>query len=420
MPQGQIRAGFRRPVGRLSRRLLAGSAAPAVFRRGTCAHGPGRGDATMGIAMTSAAPTRVLLVAHRTAATPRLLDEVRARARRSPCRFRAIGGIDSWADSDLPRIRFIATGGTIATRGGTRMSAEEVLQLVPGLQRHARPEPEQFANVASTAMTLDQWVQLARRVNEVFDHDTGLTGAVITSGTDSLEELAYFLHLTVKTTKPVVLVGAMRNAGALGYEGPANLLDAFRVAASSDSRGKGVLVVLNDEINSAREVAKTDALRVQTFQSRPYGILGVVDPDRVVYYREPLKRHTQKAEFDVSAVTSLPRVDIMMFYQGASSDLLRAAVDAGARGIVIAVAGADLTGGSLGPGITYAERQGVVVVAATRTGSGRIAAQAAGRVRDGMIGGEDLTPLKARILLMLALTKTQSPADIQRMFTEYE
>ena len=181
------------------------------------------------------------------------------------------------------------------------MSAEEVLQLVPGLQRHARPEPEQFANVASTAMTLDQWVQLAKRVNEVFDHDPGLTGAVITSGTDSLEELAYFLHLTVKTTKPVVLVGAMRNAGALGYEGPANLLDAFRVAASADSRGKGVLVVLNDEINSAREVAKTDALRVQTFQSRPYGILGVVDPDRVVYYRDPLKRHTQKAEFDISS-----------------------------------------------------------------------------------------------------------------------
>ena len=144
----------------------------------------------------------------------------------------AVGAIDTWADSDLPRIRFIATGGTIATRGGTRMSAEEVLQLVPGLQRHARPEPEQFANVASTAMTLDQWVQLARRVNDLFDHDPGLTAAVITSGTDSLEELAYFLHLTVKTTKPVVLVGAMRNAGALGYEGPANLLDVagFRVA----------------------------------------------------------------------------------------------------------------------------------------------------------------------------------------------
>ncbi len=328
-------------------------------------------------------------------------------------------GMDTWADNQLPRIRFIATGGTIATRGNTRLSAEEVLQLVPGLQRYAQPEPEQFANIASTAMTLDQWVQLAKRVNDIFSADPDLMGAVITSGTDSLEELAYFLHLTIRTTKPVVVVGAMRNAGAPGYEGPANLLDAFRVAAVPDSRGKGVLVVLNDEINSAREVSKTDALRVQTFQSRPYGILGVVDPDRVVYYREPLKRHTQKTEFEVAALTALPRVDIMMFYQGASSDLLRAAVDAGAKGIVIAVAGADLTGGSLAPGISYAERQGVIVVAATRTGSGRIAALPSNRLRDGMVGGEDLTPLKARILLMLALTRTNSATEIQRMFTEY-
>src|SRR5437763_16971345 len=137
----------------------------------------------------------------------------------------ALTGIDSWVDNDLPRIKFLATGGTIATRGGARLSAEEVLQMVPGLQRYARPEPEQFANVASTAMTLDQWVGLAKRVNEVFETDPGIAGAVITSGTDSLEELAYFLHLTVKTNKPVVVVGAMRNAGAPGYEEPANLLD---------------------------------------------------------------------------------------------------------------------------------------------------------------------------------------------------
>jgi L-asparaginase len=328
-------------------------------------------------------------------------------------------GMRTRAAGELPRVKFLATGGTIATRGGTRMTAEEVLLLVPGLQRYARPEPEQFANVASTALTLDQWVQLAKRVNQVFEEDPGLAGAVITSGTDSLEELAYFLHLTVKTLKPVVVVGAMRSAGAPGYEGPANLLDAFRVAAAPESRGKGVLVVLNDEINSAREVTKTDALRLQTFQSRSYGILGVVDPDRIVYYREALKRHTSKSEFDVSTFTSLPRVDIMMFYQGASSDLLQASVDAGAKGIVIAVAGADLTGGSLAPGIGYAERQGVMVVAATRTGSGRIAALPTNRLREGMIGGEDLTPLKARILLMLALTKTHSAADIQKMFTEY-
>jgi L-asparaginase len=331
----------------------------------------------------------------------------------------AVGGIETWADNELPRVKFLATGGTIATRGGTRMTAEEVLRLVPGLSRYARPEPEQFANVASTALTLGQWIGLAKRVNEVFDADPGLAGAVITSGTDSLEELAYFLHLTVKTNKPVVLVGAMRSAGAPGYEGPANLLDAFRVAATAESRGKGVLVVLNDEINSAREVTKTDALRLQTFQSRSYGILGVVDPDRVVYYRDVLKRHTAKSEFDIATVATLPRVDIMMFYQGASSDLLQSSVEAGAKGIVIAMAGADLTGGSLESGIAFAQRQGVMVVAATRTGSGRIAALSGNRLRDGLIGGEDLTPLKARILLMLALTKTHSASDIQRMFTEY-
>ena len=166
-------------------------------------------------------------------------------------------------------------------------------------------------------------------------------------------------------------------------------------------------------------MTKTDALRLQTFQSRSYGILGVVDPDRVVYYREALKRHTSKSEFDINGVNVLPRVDIMMFYQGASSDLLQASVEAGAKGIIVAVAGADLTGGSLSSGITFAERQGVVIVAATRTGSGRIAALSGNRLREGMIGGEDLTPLKARILLMLALTKTHSTSDIQRMFTEY-
>jgi len=186
-------------------------------------------------------------------------------------------------------------------------------------------------------------------------------------------------------------------------------------------------VVLNDEINSAREVTKTDALRLQTFQSRSYGILGVVDPDRIVYYREALKRHTSKTEFDVSTLTSLPRVDIMMFYQGASSDLLQASVDAGAKGIVIAVAGAGATSGTQNEGINYALGKGVFVVTTTRTGSGRVAgrlrtaptAQAAPNPRDRSIAGEDLAPIKARILLMLALTKSQSGADIQRMFLEY-
>jgi len=322
---------------------------------------------------------------------------------------------------EVPRVRLVATGGTISARGGggSRLSAEEILQLAPGVGRYAQAEAEQFANVASTALTLDQWIRLAGRLNELFDRDAGLAGAVVTCGTDSLEELAYFLHLTVRSSRPVVVVGAMRSAGTPGYEGGANLLDGFRVAAQPESRGRGVLVVFNDEIHSAREVTKTDALRLQTFQSGSYGLMGVVDPDRVVFFRDPLKRHTVTSEFDLTGVSALPRVDILLFYQGAPDDLVRAAVDNGARGLVIAMAGADVTGGSLAPGIGYAIRKGIPVAAATRTGSGRIAPASASRLGEGLVAAEDLVPLKARVLLMLALTKTRSASEIQRMFTEY-
>jgi L-asparaginase/Glu-tRNA(Gln) amidotransferase subunit D len=221
----------------------------------------------------------------------------------------------------------------------------------------------------------------------------------------------------------------MRNPSTLGYEGAANLLEGFRVAADRGSRGKGVLVVLNDEINSAREVTKTDALRLHTFQSRGYGVLGVVDSDRVVYYRAPVARHTARSEFDVAGIESLPRVDVIMVYQGAPGDLIKAAVDNGARGIVIASAGAGAMSGTQGEAVAYALDKGVMVVTSTRTGSGRIAAfRGQGgpartpeeqRRRGFRIAAEDLAPVKARILLMLALTRTTDRSDIQRMFTEY-
>jgi L-asparaginase len=196
------------------------------------------------------------------------------------------------------------------------------------------------------------------------------------------------------------------------------------------SRNKGVLVVLNDEINAAREVTKTDAHRLHTFQTRGYGVLGVVDADRVVYFRDVLQRHTARSEFDVTSLTSLPRVDVIMVYQGAPGDLIRAAVDAGARGIVIAGAGAGATSGTQQDGIRYATEKGVFVVTSTRTGAGRIPVRRSGGgppATDGgndqrrrfMLGSEDLAPLKARILLMLALAKTQNLTEIQRMFVEY-
>jgi len=333
---------------------------------------------------------------------------------------------------DLPRVRLVATGGTISNRTGGRLTAEELVQAMPGVERYVRPEYEQFANLASSQLTLDQWLGLAKRINELLAGDAGLAGVVVTSGTDTLEETAYFLDLTVRSAKPVVVVGSMRNPSTLGYEGAANLLEGFRVAASPDARGKGVLVVLNDEINAAREVTKTDALRLNTFQSRPYGVLGVVDADRVVFYRSPAKRHTDASEFDVSGVAKLPRVDIVLVYQGADGDLINAAVDRGAQGIVVAGAGAGAVSGTQREGEIYAVKKGVIVVTTTRTGSGRIAPPQRGAGGRGgetpqlapeeqrrFIAGEDLMPVKARVLLMLALTKTKDPAEIQRMFVEY-
>ena len=320
----------------------------------------------------------------------------------------------------LPRVKLVATGGTISNRSGGRLSAEELVDTLPGIERYVRPEFEQFSNVASGALTLRQWIDLANRINILFADGTDLAGIVVTSGTDTLEEIAYFLDLTVRSDRPVVVVGSMRNPSTPGYEGAANLLDAYRVAADPASRGKGVLVVLNDEINAARDVTKTDAHRLDTFQSPGHGPLGIVDADRVVYYRDGLKRHTSRSEFDVSHLDALPRVDVILTYQGASGDLIRAVVDQGARGVIIAAAGAGATSGTQEEGIRYATDKGVAVVITTRTGGGRIASRARGASGPRLqIEGEDLAPVKARILLMLALTKTKDGGEIQRMFTEY-
>jgi L-asparaginase len=336
----------------------------------------------------------------------------------------------------LPKVHLLATGGTISNRDGGRLTAEELIKSIPAVERYARAGAEQFANTSSSELTLQQWLELARRVNTLFADDADLSGIVVTSGTDTLEELAYFLNLTVKSDKPVVVVGSMRNPSQVGYEGAANLLEGFRVAADSQSRNQGVLVVLNDEINAARDVTKTDALRLQTFQSRPYGVLGVVDSDRVVYYRKVIKRHTAASEFDVSKIDALPRVDIVMTYQGASGDIIKAMADQGAKGIVLATAGAGATSGTQREGVQYAVQKGVFVVTSTRAGSGRIAARrprpapaadtnssdasAASPRSDSLrVSSEDLAPLKARILLMLALTRTNDGAEIQRMFLEY-
>ena len=321
----------------------------------------------------------------------------------------------------LPKVYLFATGGTISNKVGGRLTVQELIASIPGLDRRVRAEGEQFANTSSSALTLEQWVDLAKRINARYKSDPELAGVVVTSGTDTLEELAYFLHLTVRDERPVVVVGSMRNPSTLGYEGAANLEDAFLTAAHPQSRGMGAVVVLNDEINSAREVTKTDALSLDTFQSGRYGVLGVVDASGVAYYRKTARRHSAQSEFDVTNLTTLPRVDIAWVYQGATGDVINALVDAGAKGVIIAGAGAGATSGTQGQGITYAIGKQVFVVTTTRAGAGRISVRPPrpGTTPVYSISGDDLTPIKARILLMLAIATTNDGRVIQRMFSEY-
>lgn len=327
------------------------------------------------------------------------------------------------ATPSLPRVRLVATGGTISNRRGGRLTADQLIASVPGLAQVADVQGEQFANTASAEVTLDEWVTLAQRLNTLYRDEPDLAGIVVTSGTDTLEELAYFLHLTVRDRRPVVVTGSMRNPSEVGYEGQANLLAAFRVAAEPRAAGRGVLVVLNDEINGARDVTKTDALRLQTFAARGFGALGVVDADRVVFRRTAEGRHTDGSEFDVSQIKALPRVDVFLVYQGATGDLIKAAVEFGAKGIVMATAGAGATSGTQREGMEYAREKGVPIVSTTRAGSGRIApprnGTSAGPRAGSRVAAGDLTPVKARILLMLALTGTTDAAELQRIFDEY-
>ena len=329
----------------------------------------------------------------------------------------------------LPRVQLVATGGTISNRDGGRLTADELVASVPGLAAVASVQPEQFANTSSSRLTLDQWLVMARRLNALLREDPALAGIVVTNGTDTLEELAYFLHLTVRDRRPIVVTGSMRNPSQVGYDGQANLLAAVRVAADPAAAGRGVLVVLNDEINGARDVTKSDALRLHTFVSRGFGSLGVVDRDRIVFRRTAEGRHTADSEFAVEDITSLPRVDVFLVYQGAPGDLIKAAVDFGARGLVLATAGAGAISGTQGEGLAHARDRSVPIVTTTRAGSGRIAPSRQGQGQgqeqrqepgDGpRIAAGDLSAVKARILLMLGLTKTNDPAELQRMFNEY-
>ncbi len=329
-----------------------------------------------------------------------------------------------------PQISVVATGGSIAGVGPDRMdfilypelgehiTIEQSLERIPEANDIAHISSEDLVSVGSTAIGIKEWLQLAERINSLLDSDA-VDGVVVTHGTATLEETAYFLHLTIKSGKPVVVTGAMRPPTALGTDADLNLLDAIRVAGSPSSCGLGVLTVLNNEIQCARDVVKTNTFRVETFKPNELGFLGYADSDgQVVMYHAPLRRHTTVSEFDVRGMDSLPRVDIVYCYAG-SDDLLVNAVRAnGSDGLVLAGFG----GGSFPPraidAAARAVEEGIPVVLASRSLNGRVV-MTPRKDEQGFIVSDNLQPQKARILLMLGLIRTRERAELQRMFYDY-
>ena len=330
-----------------------------------------------------------------------------------------------------PRVYLVGTGGTISFVGSARtdytnysydnqhLTIQEMLGRVPEVSEFAEVLPEQFVNLGSTDVTPEHWLGLARRINQIFRDDPEAAGVAVTHGTATLEETAYFLNLTVKSAKPVVVTGAMRPSSGMGTDADVNLMDAVRVSAAPQSAGRGVLTVLNNQIQAAREVTKTNSYRLETFQTSDFGFLGYADSDEnVVYYRRPERAHTVESEFDVEGLDSLPRVDIAYAYAGADGLVIRAMAQGGVRAIVAAGLGSGSSPPEFMAALKDAQQGGVPVVLATQAGSGRVM-RSRRFTEDGYIVADNLAPKKARILLMLAVTRTSDPAEIQRMMLTY-
>lgn len=329
----------------------------------------------------------------------------------------------------LPRIAVIGTGGTISSLGassldvldypdfGQKLSCEALLDRFPEARLVADPLPITFRQVGSTEIGPKDWIELRALIHRLAHDEPATDGLVIPHGTATLEETAFFLNLTLAVSQPVVLVGAQRPASALGTDAGMNLVNALRVAGSAEARGKGVLVVLNDEVHAARDVVKTSTYRLQTFRSADFGALGHVDGDGVHFYRAPSRAHMPDTPFAKLELTALPRVDIIYSYAGADGTLVDAAAAAGARGLI----SAGFAPGSPTPeqrsAFERAAKSGIVVVQCSRA-SGRVAPRR--RLREsGIVAGEGFTPQKARILLMLTLLTTTDLKTIQQSFQTY-
>jgi L-asparaginase len=329
----------------------------------------------------------------------------------------------------LPSIAVIGTGGTISSLGassldvldypdfGQKLTCEALLDRFPETRLVADPLPVTFRQVGSTDIGPKDWLEIRALIHRLAREEPAVAGFVIPHGTATLEETAFFLNLTLACAQPVVLVGAQRPASALGTDAGMNLVNALRVAGSPEARGKGVLVVLNDEIHAARDVVKTSTYRLQTFRSTDFGALGHADGDGVHFYRAPLRTHMPDTQFARLDLTALPRVEIIYSYSGADGALVDAAVAAGARGLV----SAGFAPGSPTPeqraAFERVAKSGIVVVQCSRA-TGRVAPRR--RLREsGIVAGLDFSPQKARILLMLALSTTTDLGEIQEAYRIY-
>ncbi|UYW02012.1 type II asparaginase [Flavobacterium agricola] len=326
----------------------------------------------------------------------------------------------------LPRVFILATGGTIAGSGESATKAaytagkvpiDDLLNAVPQIHQLAQISGEQIAQIGSQDMNVQTWLKLSNRVNEIFAQNLA-DAVVITHGTDTLEETAYFLELTVNSNKPVVLVGAMRPSTAMSQDGNRNLLDAVMVAASPNSAEVGVVVAMNEEVYAARDVTKTSTTNTATFKSKNFGPIGLIFDGKVSYFYKSIRDNDQK--FNIKGLKTLPQVEIIYGYADANPKAVDIYVQEGAKGLVYAGMGNGNFNTPVGWALENAVKKGVAVCRAARAGSGRVTLD--NEVEDkklGFIVADDLSPQKARILLMLALTQTNKQQQLQDIFFAY-
>ncbi|MDI1258502.1 type II asparaginase [Aquabacterium sp.] len=327
------------------------------------------------------------------------------------------------------QVVILATGGTIAGAGASasnsatyqaaKVPVDKLLASVPELSNLATVHGEQVFQIASESLTNEHLLTLAKRVSAL-SKQADVDGIVITHGSDTLEETAYFLTLTVHTRKPIVLVGSMRPGTALSADGALNLYNAVATAASASSADKGVLVVMNDEVHSGRDVTKSINIRTEAFKS-PWGALGMVVEGKTYWFRAPVKRHTLQSEFNIDRITTLPKVDIAYGYGTANDTAHKAFAASGAKALIHAGTGNGSVAATVVPSLRELRLQGIQVIRSARVMGGGFVLRNAEQPDDqyDWVVAHDLNPQKARILASLALTRTNDSREIQRMFMEY-